>query len=153
MRLSKREQLHLTLLFLGHTPEAAVKDIDVQLTDITQQRAPFTLCITEFGAFPSLGRPSVLWCGVGGELVKLQHLKEQVETRLGFLRLEETKPFRPHLTLARLKTAGYGNAISQAAGSCDLIPDCWTVDSVTLYRSILRSDGAVYEVLQHYPLS
>lgn len=152
MRLSKREQLHLTLLFLGHTPEAAVADIDAQLTHITQQSAPFTLCLTEFGAFPSLRRPSVLWCGVGGELAQLQRLQVQVETRLDFLRLKETKTFRPHLTLARLKTAGYGDAIRQAAGLCELIPDCWTVNSVVLYRSILRSDSAVYEVLQRYQL-
>jgi 2'-5' RNA ligase len=152
LRLSRPQQLHLTLYFLGHTPEGALAVINRDLRQITQRSTPFSLALGEFGAFPSLKRPSVLWCGVTGDLTALSALQRQLSHALDTSRNPETQAFKPHLTLARLKQAGFGEAIASAAGACELHPDCWTVDTVVLYRSLLRPDGAVYEVLQRHPL-
>ena len=62
----KNEQLHLTLKFLGHTPETMIEDIKYEISKISSTIKPFKLLIDKTGCFPNRERPRVLWLGIRG---------------------------------------------------------------------------------------
>ena len=64
----KNVQLHLTLKFLGHTPESSINDVIDHVDKITPNIKPFDLKIDETGCFPVPTRPRTLWLGVKGDL-------------------------------------------------------------------------------------
>ena len=56
------------------------------------------------GVFPGLRRPRVMWIGLGGETEALIQLQVALDTGLADLGFEkEKRPFKAHLTLARIK--------------------------------------------------
>ncbi len=146
----KAESFHLTLKFLGDIPEQKVDAIGGALERAVSGTAPFRLEVRGLGAFPSPSSARVVWMGFeqSEPLSLLQGRVEQVLEDLKFPR--EDRPFRPHLTLARLKSRDNLTALqaylreagpSAAAGT---VP----VDEVVLFRSELRPDGARYTRLR-----
>ena len=101
-RWVKRQQMHLTLFFLGETDRLA--DIQTALAGI--EARPFELTLTGVGRFPKRRKqpPRVLWAGIDAEpaLTQLHHQVTTALTDIGFE--AEDRPFSPHITLARLKT-------------------------------------------------
>jgi 2'-5' RNA ligase len=98
-RWARVEGLHVTLKFIGHVDDAIVEQIKAALKSI--KTAPFQLKFAGVGFFPNPNAGRVFWAGVdGGD--QLPHLASTVDAaleKLGFQR--ETKPYHPHLTLAR----------------------------------------------------
>jgi RNA 2',3'-cyclic 3'-phosphodiesterase len=98
-RWARVEGLHVTLKFVGHVEDAMVEQIKVALTSI--KAAPFAVTFAGVGFFPNPKAARVFWAGVdGGD--HLPHLASTIDAaleKLGFPR--ETKPYHPHLTLAR----------------------------------------------------
>ena len=96
--------IHLTLKFLGNIAVARVSQISQALAAATKGVSPFHLEVKGLGAFPNLRRVRVVWVRIGGEVDKLGQLQQRIEsnlTPLGFT--PESRPFTPHLTLARLR--------------------------------------------------
>jgi 2'-5' RNA ligase len=99
-----------------------------------------------------LNRVQVVWLGLGGELDKLGQLHKQLETslsRLGFT--PETRAFKAHLTLARLRPQaspderqGLGQLISSTRLEASYTIK---VETVILMRSQLTREGARYSQL------
>ena len=98
------QQLHVTLKFLGETRLELVADILARLTNVAQQHQAFAWTITGLGAFPEMNHPSVLWAGLEPvePCLRLAADVSAVLAPLGFV--PEARAFRPHLTLAYLKT-------------------------------------------------
>ncbi len=97
-----RQQMHLTLFFLGETDR--LHDIKNALSRVVAP--PFELTLTGVGRFPKRQKqpPRVLWAGIAAEPA-LGPLHAQVTTALTGIGFEpEDRPFSPHITLARLKT-------------------------------------------------
>jgi 2'-5' RNA ligase len=98
-RWARVEGLHVTLKFVGHVDDAVVEQIKAALKSI--KAAPFEVKFSGVGFFPNSNAGRVFWAGVdGGD--QLPHLASAVDAaleKLGFQR--ETKPYHPHLTLAR----------------------------------------------------
>ena len=91
----------------------------------------------------------MLWVGIGGRLEPLIRLQEDVDAALGGLGFPaETRPFHPHLTLARLDRrmpAGARRSSLDALESTGLTAGMRIrVDSVSLVQSILGRGGARY---------
>lgn len=97
------DEMHITLKFLGDTPADQLEAIRQQITQTVAGQSSFVLRIEGVGAFPNADRPSVLWGGLANAepLVTLAERLEAALEPLGFLR--ESRPFHPHLTLARIK--------------------------------------------------
>jgi 2'-5' RNA ligase len=105
------------------------------------------------GGFPSLRQPRVLWVGLESDgLAELAACVEEAMSRLGFE--PERRAFAPHITLGRVNgTRGWSRTEELFKGHLsDDFGEC-TVDAVTIYRSTLRPDGAVYTPLWTIPLS
>ena len=148
---------HLTLKFLGNVPAARVAAIEDVLVDAASRSAPFRLRLAETGTFPERGAPRVLWVGLDGDtdaLAALQGRIEQALESLGFA--PESRPFRPHLTLARMadrSTRSERNRARKALSSAPFEPGlAFAVEGVSLMRSILRPEGARYVRLTSVPL-
>jgi 2'-5' RNA ligase len=106
------------------------------------------------GVFPDKGRPRVVWTGlreVNGSLQDLQQRVEGAAKEAGFP--AEGRPFKPHLTLARM---GEGRPASDlplilARHSLDVLGSI-RVSTVCLFQSILRPSGAEYRLIEEYHL-
>ncbi len=141
--------IHLTLKFLGNVEAARIDGITQAVAESARRVHPIRLNIQELGAFPSLKRVQVVWVGLGGELDKLSRLFQLLEAGLAGLGFPtEQRPFRPHLTLARL-----GNEVSPEERQLfgQLITDTrlesdysFEADALSLMRSQLTGSGAIY---------
>src|SRR5437660_12359403 len=101
--------MHLTLVFLGEVDEAhAAAAVDAMHEDL--DAAPFWIAFGGLGVFPPHGRPSVLWLDVAAgvqEAIAVQHTIASRLARTGAA--IESRPYHPHLTVARWKRSGAGD--------------------------------------------
>ena len=149
----KNIQLHLTLKFLGHTPESSIDNVIDHVQKITQNMKPFDLKIDETGCFPVPTRPRTLWLGVKGALDPLLTMVESIETvlePLGFPR--SYRDFSPHITLARIKYPQKHTPNVDPFLKSSYDPIDFPVDRVQYFSSELLPTGAVYTILKTFPL-
>lgn len=140
------DALHLTVKFLGDTEGAAVAAVDEVLKNAAARRSPSILRIGRLGAFPSLRRANILWVGVVGdtELTALQRELEPALSRLGFPR--EQRPFRPHITIGRIRSGTKPIDIERVSGLLEY-DAMITIESVELMQSVMGPGGSRYETL------
>ena len=155
MRWVNPNGIHLTLKFLGNIHPAQVAEIAETAAIEIKNEPPLTLRPLGLGAFPNLRNPRVLWVGIIGEVERLGNIQTCLETgleRLGFAR--EQRPFRPHLTLGRLKDRRRNQALVDAIDTLQLPEfNSFDVAEIILYKSDLRPTGAIYTKLHRMPLS
>lgn len=147
VRWTRPESIHLTLKFLGAVPAGDVEEVIRAMVRGVEGGGPIDLRIGGFGAFPSIGRPRVIWMGVDGGalLLELKANLEKAFEAIGFER--EDRPFQPHLTLGRARS-GTGPGDFRAFGSIiERISFRSTVrvNEVDLMRSQLSPGGPRYE--------
>jgi len=147
IRWVRADGLHLTLRFLGPTPEDRRELLEVAADVLTAGEAPFEVALGGGGAFPSLARPRSLWIGVAQGADRLANLADGLTAAAGECGLDlDTRPFAPHLTIARTDGVRLGpaaaHALAEAASGLDVRFD---VDRVVLFRSILGGGPARYE--------
>ncbi len=144
------DHLHLTLRFVGDAEEELAKNIQLSLQSIQAQ--PIELSLIGLGCFPNERYPRVLWIGMEANqgLEKLQKTIEQKLQELGIF--AETRPFTPHITLARFKSPnpkGLSNFLAHHGG---FHSDPFRVEEFYLYSSTLSPKGAIHEKIGTYPL-
>jgi RNA 2',3'-cyclic 3'-phosphodiesterase len=144
IRWTTPEQWHLTLAFLGATNRERLPSIQSAMEHAAKPVKAFGLETTSLGAFPSPRRPSVVWLGVGGDVSSLQTLQFRLSEALSGMLEPDDKPFKPHLTLARLKQFGLGKEVSEALGKTLSSKRSWTVSELCLYQSVLKPESAEY---------
>jgi len=141
--------IHLTLKFLGNVIANRLGDITGAMGAAAQGIPPFRLEVKELGVFPNLRRAQVAWVGISGEVDKLGQLQQRLESNLAPLGFApESRPFTPHLTLARLRNQAspderqrFGQLITSTKfESAHTIE----VDAINLMRSQLTREGAIY---------
>jgi len=147
------DNFHLTLRFLGETTHEQVHALHSSLEQISNQFKKFEFKISGTGTFGPKSNPRVLFVNIHfpEEMEKLVKEIEKAMVLVGFY--EELKPFRPHLTLGRIK---YLNDRTRFLRILDEISqvDYQTVQvsEFVLYQSILRPEGPVYKPLKTYLL-
>lgn len=98
-----RDGLHLTLKFLGDTPQEQVPQVLTVVQEAAAGFGRFTLRLAGLSAFPNTRRPSVVWVGVE-DAEPLIAIAGELEARLEPLGYEpEGRDFTPHLTIARVR--------------------------------------------------
>lgn len=140
------ERTHLTLKFLGDVPPDTLPRIIPALEPVRNDREPFDVVTTGFGAFPSPHRATILWAGSGEGTDQLRALAETVERCLepeGFRR--EDRLFVPHITLGRARRPTPLDPASPA------LPELrFTVSGVDLIQSKHERTGVEYSTLASY---
>jgi 2'-5' RNA ligase len=150
------KNMHLTLKFLGDVSQANVELLAQMLGLEARQQEPFEIRVEGFGAFPNARRPRVIWIGIQApdDLEVLQRGIETATARLGYP--AENRPFSPHLTIGRVKQNVHGEEMhflraaieSTSIGQLGIA----RIASLDLFKSELKSTGAVYTKLFSAPL-
>lgn len=148
-RWSTREQLHLTLRFIGEVDGREAAAVDDALTTIS---APgFRLILKGIGQFGGRN-PSALWAGVETNDA-LMHLERKIESALQRIGLPaETRKFKPHVTLARLKGTPRGHVIDYLTDHALFACPGFEVGGFILYSSQLTANGSLYRAEKAYRL-
>jgi RNA 2',3'-cyclic 3'-phosphodiesterase len=146
------EHMHLTLVFLGEVEEARAAALIGDVGRDVAQR-PFDLVFGEIGVFPPRGAPNVLWIGVESGAEPAIALQHELAARVAShdVRLE-SRPFRPHLTLARWRASRSADRERALAAVRHAVARL-RVDHATLYQSRLSSAGPSYTALARANLS
>jgi RNA 2',3'-cyclic 3'-phosphodiesterase len=144
------ENLHVTLKFIGEVAEESVPSICGALQTIRPVE-PLTLAFRGVGFFPNARRPNVAWIGIEAP-PGLSNLAAAVNRALApFGIAPETKPFVPHLTVARFKEARLLPALQGEIEKCkDHSFGHFTTAEIHLIESRLRSSGAEYTTLRSF---
>jgi 2'-5' RNA ligase len=157
IRWARPEGIHLTLKFFGGVSEADVVNISAVVERLAGQSLPLALAIGGVGVFPDLRRPRVLWLGMHGEVERLIAFQQDLERSLqkvGFPR--EERPFRPHLTLGRIKAPARGGLVGLAEvlekGESYTVGE-FSASGLGLFKSDLTPQGAIYTRLAWYPFA
>jgi len=145
LRWTAVENLHITTKFIGEWPEARVEDMKTTLRSVTQTQ-PVRISVRGVGWFPDPRRPHTFWAGVDANepLATLAQATEQAVALLGVP--AETRPYSPHLTLARVKYAVRLDELLQSAGNPDF--GAFQASSFALYVSV----NGKYSKLEEFPL-
>ncbi|MCK4920758.1 MAG: RNA 2',3'-cyclic phosphodiesterase [Bacteroidales bacterium] len=152
IRWIRRDNLHLTIRFLGETENNKLPLITEKLKELALQTRSFPLSIKGLGVFRSFSYPKVLWAGVKNS-IPLIELNNKVDKALNSIDYQFTSDnYRPHLTLGRMRSIQNRNefreVVTSNEGQLFLKQD---VESVVLFESILKNDGPEYfPVSEHF---
>jgi 2'-5' RNA ligase len=149
------ENVHLTLKFLGDVDEALLADLKAALAAVAAAAEPFALSLKAGGCFPNARAPRVIWIGLAEgaeEAVALAAAVERALEPLGFAR--EKRPFRPHLTIGRVKDvqAGAPTAANKIERLKEYDVPPATAEAVALIKSTLTPEGSIYEEIGRFRL-
>lgn len=147
------ENLHLTLKFLGRTPEELLVDINKRLLSITELYNRFYIQIFSAGVFPNIKHPRVVWLGIqdSEDIIKLQRDIDESMAEFGFER--EDREFSPHLTIGRVRSLKNKDVlIKELATLKDVDFGKIEVKRIAVMESKLKPSGAEYFRLNEIPV-
>ncbi|MCX5841519.1 MAG: RNA 2',3'-cyclic phosphodiesterase [Deltaproteobacteria bacterium] len=145
--------IHLTLKFFGDIAAEGLQPISEVVSGQAAGTRPLHLNIKGLGVFPGIRRPRILWLGVGGEVARLTALQGVLDQGFETCGIkQEERPFRAHLTLARIKSpqglSGLDKVLeekeAESAGPFE-------AKGLILFKSDLTPKGAIYTVLADFP--
>lgn len=148
LKMVRPEQTHVTLAFIGEASMQAREAARAVVGGL-----PLTSGgLTTLGGYlylPSARRPRVVALGVDDTDAVFSELFEWVMAGLERARVmrREKRPFKPHVTIARLRTP----VDVRPKSECGRVE--FPVESVRLYRSELRREGAVYTIVEERALA
>lgn len=156
VRWVEPEAYHLTLKFLGEVERDRIGEVVEAMREAISGEASLGLAPGRLAAVPALERPRVLWIEIETDpaLTRIQAKLEGALAARGFP--QEERPFRPHLTLGRLRRSGPRGdlaALPEVASALDFSEVTFPVDSVVLMASEREPEGARYRVVSRLTLS
>jgi len=145
LKLVERDNLHITLRFIGEVDKAQVDEVVRRLRNLRFNN--FAISLRGVGVFPDLRRPRVIWVGVEDGFNELKSLREEILKLTGDIGEKEDKEFIPHITVARVKYVNIPDLaqVLREYSSTDF--GAQVVDSVKLKRSTLTPRGPIYDDL------
>jgi len=148
------ENLHLTLKFIGKAEMTTVDAIKPALAQACRSLAAFEAALGTAGGFPTFDRASVLWAAVTRGSSELTNLAAAIESALESFGIEkESRPYRAHLTLGRVRTRKRLKPLVEELKSADFSNlGTFPVNTVTLFESQLTDEGPSYQPLERFPL-
>ncbi len=153
IRWTSPENFHITLHFFGNTGEEDIETIKHILDETSEQLSTFSFRVQGLGLFTNVNHPRVVWMGLKDteKLIILRDLFEEQLEQHAFKK--EDRPFRPHLTLGRLKKIhDRQNMQGVLEEYRDTIFQEWIVTELIYFESILTVQGAVYQALSRHSL-
>jgi 2'-5' RNA ligase len=157
LRRVKAENLHVTLAFLGQTPDERLEDVTAAAQGAAERVAPFTLSFDRAGRFPERGRPRVVWLGIADGEASISELGAGVYAGLRSRGLRfDDRPLAPHLTLARVTedaSAAEAKTVGAAVETVAVGSLRFEVNTITVVQSVLSPKGPRYTALATVPLA
>jgi len=158
VRWTKKENLHLTLAFIGYVSDEELLEICKITEDVASRHSPFEVNLTKiiYGP-PKKMPPRMIWVQ-GEKSEEFASLREDLEKSLAssdHIRfLPENRAFSPHITLARLRTWEWRRFEPEERPEVNEDIDLFfKVNSIEVMESQLKRGGAEYTILESIPLS
>ncbi|MGE5764145.1 MAG: RNA 2',3'-cyclic phosphodiesterase [Mycobacterium leprae] len=145
------ERWHLTLAFLGDVDPDRVDPLAQRLARTAARHPALTLSFAGAGTFPRRhAHARVVWTGVFGDRRELGLLAAGVVAAASRERIAvDDRPYRPHLTLARVRRpADVSPLVAELSSYAGPV---WTATDLQLVRSHLGPKPR-HETLAHWPL-
>jgi len=152
----RAEQIHLTLRFFGGITASELAQIGHIANSIGRHFPSFDLDAAQLGCFPTIRKPRVLWLGLKESTSVLPDLHRAIAIQTASIgQPPENRPFKAHLTLARIKEVDRSGpqAIEQALRIPVPSFPRWHVKEFHILQSNLSPTGASYTDLQITPLA
>lgn len=150
----KPHNIHLTLKFIGDTPNEDIPKIIDAVDEMLKNHKSFIMDFNRTGIFGSRYAPRVLWLGFNDTPQELYDLEDDTLStfdKLGYLR--DRQNFVPHITLGRIKELcekQYFQKIVSGIEQKSYIKQ--EVNEIILFQSMLRPEGAVYREIKKYSI-
>ena len=149
LRVARSSTIHLTLKFIGNSPESLVGDIAGVMDQVTETHPAFELMTGNIMALPDPHRPRIFWARIRDESGRLTVLKKDLDSGLANLGFPiDKRPYHPHLTIARFKahrlSPDHLQSLKQIGTSTSISKIAIPVKSITLVQSILSPRGSEY---------
>lgn len=145
-RCTRSENFHLTLKFLGEVEPEVIPEIDAVL-----QTVSFEPCDAHLGALdvlPTREKIRIFFAYLVCPEVVI--LAKQIEDALSFKFEREMRPFKSHVTIARIKQVTNTKKFLHELDSFVFPLMQWKINSFVLKSSVLGQDGPTYEVIKRY---
>ncbi|MGH2492225.1 MAG: RNA 2',3'-cyclic phosphodiesterase [Candidatus Limnocylindria bacterium] len=156
LRRVKPELMHVTLAFLGRTPDERLPDATAAVESAAGAATAFDVELDRPGRFPTSGRPRVIYLGIGAGAQAVLALGERVRAELGRREVPfDAKPLRAHVTLGRVRedvTLVDARAIAAAVESMRVPHLRFRVDGLVAFESVLSPRGPRYTPRSIAPL-
>lgn len=151
---SRVENIHLTLKFFGNVALDKLPAISHAAARTVTEFSSFEIAVGTTGVFPRPSRAQVLWIGVNDPSGKLSALQQRFEDECPRVTFpKENRPFRPHLTIARIRKPEGARRLADAHLSMQFEPIPVTLTELIVFRSELSSKGSKYTAISRHRLS
>jgi 2'-5' RNA ligase len=150
----KPSNIHLTLKFLGEITQDEAGKVASIIKERATNKVKFAASLNSLGAFPNMNHPKVIWTGIQNGDLQIREIARELEKKLGEAGfLKEEREFNSHLTIGRVRTQRNAAKLIkeiEITGK-DFFKNNlnFEVNSITLYKSVLNTDGPIYEVLRN----
>jgi 2'-5' RNA ligase len=149
-----KNNLHLTMKFLGDISLEQRELIKSILKEITSRYSPFIIKLSSnIGTFPTYQMPRIIWVGIKEGISEIKKLHNSIENNLsnnGFPR--EDKEFSGHITIGRVKFIRDKTNFIQILKRIEVNNFTQEVGSIDLMESKLTPDGPIYNITAKFPL-
>jgi len=152
VRWVKRDNLHITLVFLGYLKDEHLPKLREIIRKTSQRHSPFVLNLNKicYGP-PKKIPPRMIWIE-GEKNENLAQLKEDLEGSLldsGILRVAESRKFSPHITLGRINRWEWRRIEPEERPEIEeFLSLSFEVNSIEIMESKLKRGGAEYSILE-----
>ena len=146
IKLVKRENLHITVKFLGEINEETLNKIlnlDLSVEELEVN-------ILKMGVFPNEEYIRVIWIGLDDKLIPIF---KEIDEKLGKLGFKKEKSYIPHITIGRVKFISNNNKIkiiNNIKKYSNLNLGKMKIKHITLMKSTLTKSGPIYEVIKRW---
>jgi 2'-5' RNA ligase len=154
-RWIKKENLHLTLAFLGYLNEQQLQEVIEITEEVSKKIKPFDVHLNKvcYGP-PKTMPPRLVWIE-GKRLDRLSKIKQELDSllsqKIGFV--PEKRELLPHITLGRIKRFEWRRIEPEERPEINLKLDIdFPVRSLDVMESILKRQGAEYQVISSHKL-
>ena len=148
-----KENIHMTVKFLGEVPENKVEEVKASLDRVAKRHSAFDAKIKDLGAFPKIEYPRVIWAGLGEGEAGSKDIAKDVDEELSKMGFEkESRPFAAHLTIGRVRTPKNKDRLKDKMETCKLPALSCKIDGIILYQSTLTPQGSIYTKLHEAKL-
>ncbi len=139
-----KENLHLTLKFLGEVEGLQSDLVKTKLEDIASRFTNFVFIYQGISAFPNKKRAKVIFISVkdGEKIIELMKVIDNDLSTLGF---NQEKSYVPHLTLGRTRAP-----LDISRADIDFPPLSVSASGLSLVKSTLTKYGPIYEVIAQF---
>jgi 2'-5' RNA ligase len=149
-----KDNLHITIKFLGYLSQEKIELIKSELKEITSQHKPFLIQLSSYiGVFPTYTMPRIIWIGIKEGINKLEELYNSIELNFfkkGFLK--EEKGFSSHITIGRVKFIKDKANFIQILKRIKIHNLSQEISSIDLMESELTPGGPIYKIAAKFAL-